>query len=45
MAIHYQIILADAIVDADADNHPNNMNYVYTTDDPSKYGDTVEHIK
>lgn len=33
------------IVDADADNHPNNMNYVYTTDDPSKYGDTVEHIK
>lgn len=32
------------IIDADADNHPNNMNYVYTTDDPSKYGDTVDDI-
>ena len=28
------------IIDADANNHPDNMNYVYTTDDPSKYGDT-----
>lgn len=32
------------IIDADADNHPNNMNYVYTTDDPSKYGDTLANI-
>lgn len=32
------------IIDADADNHPNNMNYVYTTDDPSKYGDAVANI-
>ena len=29
------------IIDADANNHPDNMNYVYTTDDPAKYGDTV----
>lgn len=29
------------IIDADAANHPNNMNYVYTTNDPSKYGDTL----
>ena len=28
------------IIDADANNHPDSMNYVYTTDDPSKYGDT-----
>lgn len=32
------------IIDADADNHPNNMNYVYTTDDPLKYGNTVSDI-
>lgn len=32
------------IIDADANNHPNNMNYVYTTDDPSKYGDTLANI-
>lgn len=32
------------IIDADAKNHPNNMNYVYTTDDPSKYGDAVSDI-
>lgn len=32
------------IIDADADNHPNNMDYVYTTDDPSKYGDAVSDI-
>lgn len=32
------------IIDADANNHPNNMNYVYTTDDPSKYGDAVSDI-
>lgn len=29
------------IIDADADNHPDNMNYVYTTDDPALYGDTL----
>lgn len=32
------------ILDADTDNHPNNMNYVYTTDDPTKYGDTLTDI-
>lgn len=32
------------IIDADADNHPNNMNYVYTTNDPTKYGDNLENI-
>lgn len=32
------------IIDADADNHPNNMNYVYTTDDPTKYGDALADI-
>lgn len=32
------------IIDADADHHPNNMNYVYTTDDPLKYGDAVSDI-
>lgn len=32
------------IINADADNHPNNMNYVYTTDDPLKYGDAVSDI-
>lgn len=32
------------IIDADADNHPNNMNYVYTTDNPTKYGDTLADI-
>ena len=32
------------IIDADSNNHPNNMNYVYTTDDPSKYGDTLADI-
>ena len=29
------------IIDADADNHPNNMNYVYTCQDPSKYADSL----
>ena len=29
------------IVDADANNHPNNMNYVYTCQDPSKYADNL----
>lgn len=32
------------IIDADANNHLNNMNYIYTTDDPSKYGDTLANI-
>ena len=27
------------IIDADANNHPNNMNYVYTCQDPEKYAD------
>lgn len=29
------------IIDADADNHLNNMNYVYTCQDASKYADTL----
>lgn len=29
------------IIDADADNHPNNMNYVYTCQDASKYADAL----
>ena len=29
------------IIDADANNHPNNMNYVYTCHDASKYADTL----
>lgn len=29
------------IIDADADNHPNNMNYVYTCQDPEKYADSL----
>lgn len=29
------------IIDADVDNHPNNMNYVYTCQDASKYADTL----
>lgn len=29
------------IIDADADNHPNNMRYVYTCQDASKYADTL----
>lgn len=29
------------IVDADANNHGNNMDYVYTCNDPSKFGDTL----
>lgn len=34
--------LDGVIIDADADKHPNNMNYVYTTDDPALYGDSLE---
>lgn len=29
------------IIDADADNHPNNMNYIYTCQDPDKFGETL----
>jgi len=29
------------IVDADADNHDNNMNYVYTCSDHTKCADTI----
>ena len=29
------------IIDADADNHENNMNYIYTCQDASKYADTI----
>lgn len=29
------------IIDADADNHPNSMNYVYTCQDAGKYADTL----
>ena len=29
------------IIDADADNHPNNTYYVYTCQDASKYADTL----
>lgn len=30
------------IIDADADNHPNNMNYVYTCQDASRYADIID---
>lgn len=35
------------IVDADANNHGNNMDYVYTCNDPSKFGDalTEDYVK
>lgn len=29
------------IIDADADNHPNNMNYVYTCQDANKFADAL----
>ncbi len=29
------------IIDADADNHLNNMNYIYTCDDPDKFSDSI----
>lgn len=29
------------IIEADVNNHPNNMNYVYTCQDASKYADTL----
>lgn len=31
------------IIDADADNHLNNMNYVYTCQDPSKFADSLNN--
>lgn len=34
-------ILDGIIIDADANNHPNNMDYVYTCQDPAKFGDTL----
>lgn len=34
-------ILDGIIIDVDAYNHPNNMNYVYTCQDTSKYADTL----
>lgn len=33
--------LDGVIIDADANNHPNNMNYVYTCQDPTKYADNL----
>ena len=36
-----QTNLDGIIIDADANNHPNNMNYVYTCQDASKYADTL----
>ena len=36
-----QTNLDGIIIDADAGNHPNNMNYVYTCQDASKYADTL----
>lgn len=33
--------LDGVIIDADANNHPSNMNYVYTCQDASKYADTL----
>ena len=35
-------ILDGIIIDADANNHPNNMNYVYTCQDPDKYADNLD---
>lgn len=29
------------IIDTDANNHPNKMNYVYTCQDPAKYADSL----
>ena len=36
-----QTNLDGIIIDTDADNHPNDMNYVYTCQDASKYADTL----
>ena len=35
------IILDGIIVDTNVNNHPNNMSYVYTCQDASKYADTL----
>lgn len=34
-------ILDGIIVDTNVNNHPNNMSYVYTYQDTSKYADTL----
>ena len=34
-------ILDGIIIDADADNHPNNMNYVYTCQDADRFSDSL----
>lgn len=34
-------VLDGIIIDTDADNHENGMNYVYTCQDPSKYSDSL----
>ena len=36
-----QTNLDGILIDADANNHPDNMNYVYTCKDPTKFGDTL----
>ena len=37
-------IVDGVIINADINNHPNGMIYVYTTDDPTKYGETFDNI-
>ena len=39
--------LDGVVIDADSDNHPNNMDYVYICSDPSKYSDnlTEDYVK
>lgn len=37
-------VVDGVIINADANNHPNGMIYVYTTDDPTKYGETFDNI-
>lgn len=37
----FQTNLDGIIIDTDTNNHPNNMNYVYTCQDASKYADTL----
>ena len=40
-----QTNLDGIIIDADAKNHPDHMHYVYTTDNPAKYGDYIVNMK
>lgn len=35
--------LEGIIIDADADNHPNNMNWVYTCQDANNYSDSINN--